>query len=441
MNWALRILVGVLLLGSVSLIVGANLARPATSFQFKWDVHREVPLGVRIDRVQIGTIVHSVSAPGDIEADVEVDISPKVMGRIVKLAVREGDKVQRGALLAQLDSADFEASVKMGEARVQRFKSSIESASFDVAKADRDVQRDRRLLERGSINRAAILDLETLVAKSKSALAMVRAELADAEAALAKAKEDLKQTTLRSPIDGVVSRLSAEEGETVVAGIQNSPGTVIMTVSDMRTMVVRARVDETDVPLVRPGQKVLIHVQYNEDAPLAGKVIRVSPKGIKGAKGSGGSSATAAVVANPNDVAVFETIIGIEHPPPTVQLGMTANVDIQVEQRVNVPTVATTAVLHRRLRDLPRRLAEPIERSGNKGSDTALRYFQVVYVDAQGHAECRLVKTSVSDETRVEVQEGLRDGERVVSGPYRIFDKLKDGKPIVEMTEEAGSAP
>lgn len=439
MNFMAKAILGMILLGGVSIIVAANFQRPAGSFQFKWDLHREVPTEVRLDPAQIGTIVHSVSAPGDIEADIEVSISAQVLGRITSLPVREGERVKKDQLVVKLDSVDFEAQVKSAEARVQRLRSAIESSEADLEKAERDLNLNRALFEKRAINRSAVQDLETLLTKGRSSLAMVKAELREAEAMLAKAKEDLLDTTLRSPIDGVVSRLDAEEGETVVVGTMNQPGTVIMTISDMNTMVVRARVDETDIPLVKPGQPALIHVQYNEDAPLRGKVLRIAPKGIKGGSNGSASLATAAVAANPNDVAIFETIISIDNPPEQIQLGMTANVDIQVDERAGVLTIPSQAVLHRRVRDLPRRLAEAIEKEtpDRPGmTQPKMRYYQCVYIDNDGLVECRLVKTGVSDETRVEILEGLKEGDRVISGPYRVFDKLREGKPIKEMAGE-----
>lgn len=440
LNVISKLFVGVALLGSVGVIIGANLKRDLGSFQFKWELQREVPLEVRLDRATVGKLIHAVSAPGDVEADIEVKVSSQVMGKLVKLPVLEGDKVKKGDLLAQIEATEFEALVRQADARVQRLRSSIESADVDLAKAKRDVDANKTLYLKGSLNKIAFQDLETLFSKMMAVRKMVQSELVEAEAMKAKAQKDLDNTTVRATIDGVISQLDAKEGETVVVGTMNQPGSKIMTVSDMNTIVVRARVDETDRPLVKLGQRAIIHVQYGEELNLSGTVMRIAPKGIKGLKGSGGAGASAVTVANPNDVAVFETFIKIENPPPQVQLGMTANVDIQVDDRTGILTLSSQAVLHRRLRDLPRRLADELERKAiEEGGEAQTRYYQVVFVNNKGVAECRLVKTGISDETRVEILEGLKEGEQVISGPYRVFDKLKDGRAIKEMTDESGA--
>lgn len=434
MNLAVKVILGVALVGAVGAIVGANAQRDAQSFYHRWKVQREAPLEVLFEAAGPQRIVRTVEAPGEVEADVEVEVSSQVVSRILTLPVREGEKIKRGDLLAQLDSADYQAQVRSAEARVQRLRSSIELTKADIDKSKRDLENSQQLFKARAVGSTEVADLDTVVRKDQARLAMTNAELIEAEAMLAKAQEDLSDTVIRSPIDGVVSQLIAEEGEVVVMGTMNNPGTVILVVSDLNTMVVRARVDETDIPLVKPGQKARIHVQYDEQLVLTGSVVRITPKGTKA------SSAGAVVqgAGNSTEMATFETVIRIEDPPPQVRLGMNANVEIQVEERSGVVAVPTQAVLHRRLKDLPPRVAAQVEetavdRAG--GEDPALRYHQLVFVEENGIARCRLVRTGVSDQQHVEVLDGVRDGERVIAGPYRIFDKLKDSKPVKEFVE------
>jgi HlyD family secretion protein len=230
----------------------------------------------------------------------------------------------------------------------------------------------------------------------------------------------------------------AKEGEVVVIGTMNTTGSVIMEISDPSTMVVRARVDENNVPLVQPGQKALIHFQNNSRLMLTGTVKRISPKGTKG------NSTTAAVGGSDNDVAVFETIISIDSPPPQVRLGMNSSVEILVEERDVPLSIPAQAVLHRREKDLPRAIVEQVETEAVRGpgvKDPSRRYHQVVFVESAGKARFRLVKTGISDESRVEVTDGLQEGERIIAGPYRAFDKLKDGKPVTEAKEADEAGP
>jgi HlyD family secretion protein len=145
-----------------------------------------------------------------------------------------------------------------------------------------------------------------------------------------------------------------------------------------------------------------------------------------------------------NQVATFETIISIHSPPPQVRLGMTASVEILVEEKKNVLSIPSPAVLHRRAKDLPASVREHLdEDAAHRGGvkDPSRRYHQVVFVESDNKAHCRVVKTGISDETRVEVLGGLEEGERVIGGPYRVFDNLKEDKPVKEAAEkeEAGN--
>lgn len=433
----IRMLLALGLFSAVALIVGANFNRDLAAFSFKWKLTREVPVEIRLELAKPSTIVHSIEAPGDVEADVEVEISSQVVSKIVELPVREGDRVAKGDLLVRLDAADFDAQVRSAEARLTRLKAMLESAVADLAKSNRDLELNQRLLKSKAVGSSAVADFITLLSKDKARIAMTNAEMVEAEAMLVKSKEDLADTVLRSPIDGVVSQLVAEVGETVITGTPNNPGTVIMTISDLASMVVRARVDETDVPLIKPGQKTIIRIQSGVELVMTGKVLRIAPKGTKG--GGGKKLIASSVTSNPNDVAIFETIISIDHPPPSVRLGMSANVEIQVEEHRNVLSAPSQAVLHRKPRDLPPALFAQLEREAQEqgtSAESSQRYRQVVFVEKDGRATCRLVKTGISDDSRVEILSGLEAGDRVIAGPYRVFDKMKEGRAVALIRED-----
>jgi HlyD family secretion protein len=417
-------------------IIAANFQHDPDSFGFRWKLDREVPVEVRLAEVTHAHISHTIEAPGKVEADDEVKISAQVMGRIEKLPVKEGDRISKGQLVVQLDQVQYQADVRSCESRVQRLKASIQNTDVDLAKSHRDLERSQRLLSGRAASSTEVIDNQTTYDKDLARLAMARAELLDAEATLVKAKEDLIRTTIASPLDGIVSQLMAKQGEVVVIGTMNNAGTVIMSISDPDTMVVRARIDESNVALVREGQKALIHFPNSTHLTLTGQVKRISPKAVRG-----NAATPAAGQTNDNEVATFETIISLDSPPPQVRLGMTASVEVLVEERDNVLSIPAQAVLHRRARDLPRNLADQAEQETPQGpgvKDPSRRYHQVVFVAADGQARCRLVKTGISDESRVEVLGGLAPGEKVITGPYRVFDKLKEGKPVTETTAQEG---
>jgi HlyD family secretion protein len=435
LNLFVKLFFGVLLTGALVAIVAANFQRDPEFSLFKWKLNREAPTEVKLSQAIRGKITRTIEAPGKVEADVEVKISSQVVGRIVNLPVKEGDFVKKDKLVVQLDLIQYKAEVRSAEAKVNRLRASIQSAESDLAKSDRDFERSRRLFNNQAISRTELVDFETVYQKEKQHLAMCKAELVEAEATLDKVKEDLLHTTIQSPINGIVSQLLAKEGEIVVIGTMNNAGTVVMTISDPDTRVVRARIDENNISLVREGQMAVVHLQNNDNLALTGKVLRISPKGIK----PGSTAGAPATTSSDNDVAIFETIISLDSPPPEVRLGMNANVDIQVDERDDVLSVPTQAVLHRQARDLPSGLLEQIPDQYSKGAglkDPLRRYHQVVFVESDGKAKCRLVKTGISDENRVEIISGLSEGEIVITGPYRVFEKLKDSKPVKELTED-----
>ncbi len=431
MKFGIKILFALVLVGSTALIVAANFQHDPDFFQFRWVLNPEPPLNVRFAEVGPARVTRTVEAPGKVEADVEVKISSQVMGRIVKLQLKEGDPVREGDLLVQLDRIQYEADVRSAESRVKRLEASIDVCKADLSKSRDDLEQNRRLIGGGGVSRTDIVMFQTTVQKDEAKLLMSLAELIEAKAALVRSREDLLHTTICTPMNGIVSQLMAKEGEMVVLGTMNNAGTVIMSISDPNTMVVRARIDENSVPLVHEGQKALIHFQNNAKLTLNGHVKRISPKGIRGTNAATGQT-------NDNEAALFETIISLDSPPPSVRLGMTTSVEIMVEERDANLTIPSQAVLHRRARDLPPALAEGLEREARNGpgvKDPSRRYYQVVFVNEGGRARARRVMTGISDESRVEILDGLSAGETVVAGPYRVFDKLKDGRAMTQMVD------
>lgn len=433
--------VGVGLAGSLCAILAANFLRDPEFALFKWKINPEAPIEVTFVKAAKAKVVRTIEAPGKVEADVEVKISAQVVGRIEKLRlkdkelIKEGDVIAKGDKIVQLDPLQYGAEVRSAEAKARRLRASIESAESDLAKSQRDLERSQRLYASHAVSLAELVDQETVFKKEKQHLAMAKAELVEAEAYHDKVKEDLLHTTILSPVDGIVSQLLAKEGEVCVVGTMNNAGTVIMTISDPKTRVIRARIDENNISQVKEGQAAVIHLQNNDNLELKGKVVRISPKGIK----PGTTPGTAATAASDNEIAIFETIISLDSPPPEVRLGMNANVEIVVDERESALAVPSQAVLHRQARDLPAALVDKAADQSGKTTgvkDPNRRYYQVVFTELDGKAHCRLVKTGISDESRVEILSGLEEGETVVTGPYRVFEKIKDGKPIKELVEE-----
>ncbi|MEK6674715.1 MAG: efflux RND transporter periplasmic adaptor subunit, partial [Planctomycetota bacterium] len=361
----------------------------------------------------------TVQAPGAVEAYLEVDISAEVVGKILEMPVDEGSHVKKGELLCKLDNADYRARVTSAEANVAKLKASLEQSNADLEKADRDFRRQTQLSEADATSNLELADYQTSLTRAKALHEIRKQELIQAEAALQSANKDLQKTVLESPIDGIVSQRFAKQGEVVVTGTMNNPGTRIMVISDLSKMQVRCRVNETDAPLVQSDQQARIFLQSDTQRSVAGHVHRVATKGTKPAG---------------RDVVTFETLVLVDSDDRRVQPGMSANVEIEVDRRDDAIAVPVQSVVNRKRKDIPKELVEEYERFQAETHSIAMtraaEYVPVIWAVTEGVSRPRLVKTGISDDLYVEIVRGLDATETVVSGPYRSLDQLKDGSKV-----------
>ena len=383
------------------------------------NVAEEVALTVSVAKPAKEEIIRLVQAPGDVEAVLEVEISSEIVAKIEEMPVEEGDLVKKGDLLCRLDDNNLLAEVESGQARIAQLRAAIVQADADLEKAERDLVRQVTLSETDSTSDLELRDYKTLRDKMKAVREMRQQELVQAEAGLKRIQEDLQRTVISSPIDGIISRLVAELGEVVITGTMNNPGTVIMTISDLSKMQVRARVDEVDIPLVQPGQKARVYLQSDQDKPVPAKIIRVASKGIKPIN---------------RDVVTFEAIMEILSNEARIKQGMTANVEIEVDKRDDAITIPVEAIVHRMRKDLPDAAVAEFDRlqAGVDLSDRVrqAQYIKVVYVMEGDVAKVRVVDPGIADSRRVELRTGVGLEDTVITGPYRSLDQLKDGKKI-----------
>ncbi|HUU84757.1 MAG TPA: efflux RND transporter periplasmic adaptor subunit [Phycisphaerae bacterium] len=411
-----------ILLGGVALVAavfGLNQVRTGESDTPLLRVAPEDALPVSVTEPEQQTIVRRVQAPGEIEAVLEVEIRSEMPAKIEEMPVEEGDTVEAGQLLCRLNDDEFRAMVESGEAGVAQLKASIRDAEADLAKCKRDCSRQERLARLDAASDLELADHRTSLLKAEANIEMRRQQLAEAEAMLRRARDNLKKTVIVSPIDGIVSQVFAEPGEVVITGTMNNPGTVVMVITDLSRMQVRARVDETDVPLVQPDQATDIFLPSDTQRAIPGRVLRVATSGTKQVG---------------RDVVTFETLILVESDDSAVKPGMTSNVEIQVARKENALTVPVEAVVHRKRKDLPEKLVEEFEQQLADQEQTARRskaqYLKVIFCKNGDEAHPHLVQTGIADETHVELLDGVAAGEVVITGPYRTLDQLKDGAKV-----------
>lgn len=384
----------------------------------------EVPLTVNVDKPEQRRIVKIVQAPGDVEAVLEVGISSEIVAKIEEMPVEEGDAVKRGDLLCRLNDKDFRAAVESGEATVAKLGAAVLQAEAEHEQAERDCQRQARLSEVDATSEVELSNYVTARKRAAAILEMRKQELVEAEAHLRRIREDLKRTIITSPIDGTIAKLTVKEGEVVVTGTMNNPGTVIMTISDLSKMQVRVRVDEVDVPLVKADQPAKLYLQADQQVPVAARVVRVASKGSKQLG---------------RDIVYFETLLEVLSTDARIKPGMTANVEIEVASQDNAITIPVEAVVHRMRKDLPESLVQAFDAlQSNLGlSERAkqAQYIKVAFVKEGEAAKVRLIDPGIADTRRVEVRDGIKLGDEVVVGPYRSLDQLKDGRKV-KLVEE-----
>lgn len=390
----------------------------------------ELPVTVKVATPEQRDIVRTVQAPGEVEALSEVDISAEVVAKILEMPVEEGDPVKRGDLLCRLDDADYRARLTSAEANVAKLQAIITQAEADLGKAERDYKRQVRLAESDATSATELADYRTALIRTRALVEVRKQELTEAEAMLQSAREDLEKTVITSPIDGVVSQLFAKQGEVVITGTMNNPGTRIMVISDLSEMQVRCRVDETDAPVVESAQVARIYLQSDTQKSVPGHVLRVATKGTK---------------PPGRDVVTFETLILVDADDPRVKPGMTANVEIEVARADGVLTIPVESVVHRKRRDLPEELVASYDEQDDSDlpgqTRHAAEYLKIVFCVSEDVAHPHLVETGISDATSVEIVEGISVDDRIVTGPFRGLDQLKEGSKVkIEKGKDEGDA-
>lgn len=416
--------------GLAFLVVGltaANLRRDPSAIDLDWQLVKPPVREVILEPPAQGPIVQTITAPGKVEAVEEAEIASQIVGRVIAVNVKEGDTVKKADILVRLDPTDAKARLESSSARIARLHSAIDQAENDLAKANRDANQSGKLATRGFNSPTELADAKTAVAKAQLGFIMSKQDLRESEAMRKTAEQELERTEIRSPIDGVVAGVNVDVGEVVIAGTTNLPGALLMTISDLDRMRVRAQVDETDIPLVRAGQPSQIFLQSDPLHPVPGVVDVIAPKGkLK------------------EDVVSFETLITVQKVDNApLRPAMTATVEVEVNRSTQALGVPAQAVVHRRRKDLPdtpsvRAWAERNPRSaGDKAQEAELRYVKIVFVDEKGIARARPVETGLSDERRVEILSGLKPNDQVIVGPFRALDELKDGNPVTPVKSVA----
>ncbi|MCP4631600.1 MAG: efflux RND transporter periplasmic adaptor subunit [candidate division Zixibacteria bacterium] len=378
------------------------------------NVNKQKKEKIQAEEVESGDIASIVTATGRLKAKTEVKISADVMGRIVRLPVIEGQVVKAGDLLVEIDPASYLAAVNQSKAALRSGDATLDKAHLAFNRNDELFKRNLISKEELDLSRSDVHSAEGLVAQYK--------------ASLDQAVDQLSKTTIRSPMNGVITALNSEQGENVVIGTMNNPGTVIMTISDLSAIEVEAEIDETDIALIELKQNVEISLDAFPDTTFNGVVTEI------------GNSAYIIGARSQDQVVNFLVTVLLIDEIENVRPGMSATVDITTAEKKDVIKIPIQAVVMRKLPDPDStKTNDSSESEGNDNldSDEEKEPIEGVFKVRDEKVEFTPVKTGIADQQDIEIVEGLEKSDTVVTGSFRILRSLEDGDFIeVEKKEK-----
>ena len=412
---------------------------------------------VTAEKVQKRTIIEVVNASGKIYPEIEVKVSPDISGEITELNVQEGDSVKKGEIVARIyaDIYSIQANqaasgVAQSQAQVANSQASLEALKANMDQSEKSFKMQKQLYDEKVIssNEFNVADAayKTALANYNAARQGIRggqAAVQSAQANLAKANKDLGRTAVIAPMDGVVSLLSVKKGERVV-GSNMMAGTEMLRIADMSKIEIRVDVGESDVPKVHLGDSAIVTVDAYSDRKFKGIVTQI-------ASSNNGAASQTALANTSNDVTNYKVYIRLL-PQSYADLlgkgnfpfrpGMSASADIQTKTHPMVLSVPINAVTTRDLKDSSAKADKKMADADAKvmKETTNMDDLEVVafVIDTGGIVRKVKVKTSIQDINYIEITEGLKAGEQVVSGPYEVVSKtlkIKDKVKVVDKKE------
>jgi HlyD family secretion protein len=427
---------GIILIGAA--VVAANL----------W-FGRDGSLLVTTEAIRQRDLEAIVSASGKIQPKRTVNITAETAGRVVDLAVNEGERVTRGQFLLQIDPRSLRSRVDSGtaslsaaEASLEQQRQSIQTARVQLDQAQKTLARQQDLWKQQLTTREALDRAENDVRATESALkererqvTAQEARIAQERAGLDSARYDLSKVRIESPIDGIVTRRNIQEGETAVIGTMNNAGTILLTLADMGVVQAEVEVDETNIPYVAVGQPAKITIDALPDRTFNGRVTEIGNSPIQAT----GANAGARQATN------FKVVVVIDDKVPEVRPGFTCTADVTTATRKNVTAVPIPAVAVRELlfdangqivkapvdrRRRPSTSVEPVASAAELKPGETRKEVEGVFVIRSGKAEFVPIKMGIAGDKYFEILSGLKPGDEVVTGPYNSVRNIQEGASV-----------
>jgi HlyD family secretion protein len=414
-------------------------------------------VSVQTAKVGASDLTSTVTGSGQIKPKTYVNIGANAFGKIIKLYVHEGDKVKRGQTLAQLENVQSSADVAANQAATQAARTDALAASAALNTSTADLKRAQSDLERTRLDydRAQELFKAQLIPKSEfdtrkaaydsavagmaqadARIAQARAQkdsaerrITQASATLTRASDVLSKTVYAAPFDGVVTSLPVREGETVVMGIQNSPGSVLMSLADMSVITAEVMVDETDIINIKLNQPAEVTVDALPKQVFKGHVSEIGDNAVVRSTGI----ATSQTTGNNQEAKDFKVVVTLDNPPDNLRPGLSSTAKIITASKpavLSIPIQALTVRNKSELEEKPKG-GKPSAPAATSPAKKAADELQGVFVvNSSRKAQFRPVETGITGTTDIEVVNGLKPGEEIITGSYRVLRTLKNGSSV-----------
>ena len=439
----------------IAIIAGALLVL-ASIVGFTVIKSRRNVVTVQTGRALRQDLASVVTASGEIKPKTYVNIGANAFGKITKLYVKEGDKVKAGQMLAQLENVQsaadvsaMRASLEVSRTDAQAAQAALRTASAELKRAQADAERTRLDYERAQglyrqelISKADYDRAKAAWEAADAGLAQAHARLAQmgaqkesadvrigqARAALTRASDVLSKTTYVAPFTGTVTNLPVREGETVVIGIQNSPGSTLMTIADMSVITAEVKVDETDIVNVKLGHPAEVTIDAIPNKTFKGKVSEIGDIAIIRSTGV----ATSQTLASSQEAKDFKVVVTLEDPPQNLRPGLSATARITTATRNNALSIPIQALTVRQKSELEEKKDKGAVQAATptRAADRKKEELQGVFVVRNKKAVFVPVETGITGTTEIEVLKGLGDGDEIITGSYKVLRTLRNNASV-----------
>jgi len=419
--------------------------------------------GNNVTQVQTGKVgkqdvVSTVSASGEIKPKTYVNVGANAFGKITQLYVKEGDRVKKGQMLAQIENVQPEADVNANraaleaartdaaaqEAAIRTAQANLESAQANLEHAKYDIDRAEGLYKAQLIAKSDY-DVKKMaydsgvaqVAQAKAQIAQYRAQkdssdrrITQANANLVRSRDVLQKTEYAAPFDGVITNLPVRQGETVVIGIQNAPGSTLMTLADMSVITAEVKVDETDIVNVKLGQAAEVTIDAMPKKVFHGTVTEIGDNAV--VRSTGVSTSQSNIASQ--EAKDFKVVVTLSDPPENLRPGLSTTAKITTATKKDALAIPIQALTIRQKGDLEDK--DKKDKSSVQAASPQLtpaqakEELQGVFVINGKKAEFRQVETGITGTTDIEVTKGLKEGDEIVTGSYKVLRTLRNGAAI-----------